>query len=156
MSSKLVVVPWDFSNHSKLALQYALDEFESTNVRVICILEPPSPYVPGMEWGEEAEERARANCTQQFFQAVESMNTSGLQFVTEFGDPATEIARFANEQDAAHIVISTHGRTGLPRMLMGSVALKLAGKANCPMLLLPHGWFESQQVAAQNGEGAKT
>jgi nucleotide-binding universal stress UspA family protein len=37
------------------------------------------------------------------------------------------------------IVIGTHGRTGMPRLLIGSVAEKVVRHANCPVLVVPHG-----------------
>ena len=140
-SGSNIIVPWDFSDHAKAALRFALEQFDPGDIKVVCILEPPSPYVPRMEWGEEADVKARANCTQQFF--ATQPNHPGLDFVTEFGDPAAEIARFASEHDARYIVISTHGRTGVQRLFLGSVAQKVATKATCPILLLPQGWFEA-------------
>ena len=141
VSKSNIIVPWDFSEYSKSALQFALEQYEPSNIKVICVLQPPSPYVPGMEWGPEAEEKARANCTQQFFDTQDT--SPGLDFVTRFGDPATEISRYAKDHEARFIVISTHGRTGVKRLCMGSVALKVAAKAKCPILLLPNGWFEA-------------
>ena len=155
MASKSnIIVPWDFSEHSHAALQFALEEFEPSAIKVICILEPPSPYVPGMEWGEKAEEQARANCTQQFFD--KQPNHPGLEFVTEFGDPATEIARYAKEHKTRYIVISTHGKGGVQRLFMGSVAAKVASKAKCPILLLPNGWFEARQSQSAKSDAVES
>jgi len=50
------------------------------------------------------------------------------------GDPATEILRVARETGASLIVMGTHGRTGLGRLLMGSVAEQVVRKASCPVL----------------------
>ncbi len=52
----------------------------------------------------------------------------------EEGDPATEILRVAREIHADLIVLGTHGRTGLARLLMGSVAEQVVRKAACPVL----------------------
>lgn len=56
------------------------------------------------------------------------------------GDAATEILRLAQEMHADLIVMGTHGRTGLARMLMGSVAEQVVRKAPCPVLTVtvPH------------------
>jgi nucleotide-binding universal stress UspA family protein len=52
----------------------------------------------------------------------------------EEGDPATEICRVANEAGCELIAIGTHGRTGLGRLLMGSVAEQVVRRAPCPVL----------------------
>jgi nucleotide-binding universal stress UspA family protein len=52
----------------------------------------------------------------------------------EEGDPATEILRVAQEIGANIIVMGTHGRTGLTRLLMGSVAERVVRKASCPVM----------------------
>lgn len=50
------------------------------------------------------------------------------------GDPVSEILNVAREIDADLIVMGTHGRTGLSRLLMGSVAEHVVRKASCPVL----------------------
>lgn len=55
------------------------------------------------------------------------------RFVRE-GDPAGEILRAAQFTNADLIVMGTHGRTGLSRLLMGSVAEQVLRKAPCPVL----------------------
>lgn len=50
------------------------------------------------------------------------------------GDPATEILGVAKEKHCDLIVMGTHGRTGLTRLLMGSVTEDVLRKASCPVL----------------------
>jgi nucleotide-binding universal stress UspA family protein len=52
----------------------------------------------------------------------------------EHGDPATEVVRVAQETAADLIVLGTHGRTGLGRVLLGSVAETVLRQAPCPVL----------------------
>ena len=52
------------------------------------------------------------------------------------GDPAEEIIRHAAEARADLIVMGTHGRTGLARLLMGSVAEKVLRGATCSVLVV--------------------
>jgi nucleotide-binding universal stress UspA family protein len=51
------------------------------------------------------------------------------------GDPAGEIVRIAEEEQATMIVLGTHGRTGMTRLLMGSVAEAVVRRAPCPVLV---------------------
>ena len=54
------------------------------------------------------------------------------------GKPAKMIADFAREKDADLIVVGTHGRTGLDRLLMGSTAEGLLREAPCQVLVVKH------------------
>jgi nucleotide-binding universal stress UspA family protein len=54
------------------------------------------------------------------------------------GDPATEIIQLARSEGADLIVMGTHGRTGLTRLMMGSVAEAVVRRAPCPVLTLKH------------------
>ncbi|HET8679951.1 MAG TPA: universal stress protein [bacterium] len=53
------------------------------------------------------------------------------------GDPVSQITTRAHELEVDLIVMGTHGRTGLPRLLMGSVAEGVLRQATCPVLLAP-------------------
>lgn len=60
------------------------------------------------------------------------------EFRVEEGDPADQILRIAQETRCDLIVMGTHSRTGLRRLLMGSVAEKTLRSALCPVLLAKH------------------
>jgi nucleotide-binding universal stress UspA family protein len=57
-----------------------------------------------------------------------------LEHRLEYGDPAAVILKSASETGADLIVMGTHGRTGLRRLLMGSVAEQVVREASCPVL----------------------
>ena len=59
-----------------------------------------------------------------------------VQHQYEEGDPATAILEVARENSADLIVIGTHGRKGLLRILMGSVAESVLRGATCPVLVV--------------------
>jgi nucleotide-binding universal stress UspA family protein len=54
------------------------------------------------------------------------------------GEPAATIVRLAKDEGVDMIVMGTHGRTGLLRMLMGSVAEAVVRRADCPVLTYKH------------------
>ena len=58
------------------------------------------------------------------------------QQLTVEGDPADEILRFADEIGADLIVMGSHGRTGVLRVLMGGVSRKVLDRAKCPVLIV--------------------
>jgi nucleotide-binding universal stress UspA family protein len=59
--------------------------------------------------------------------------------VVASGTPAVEIVRYAARQGIDLIVVGTHGRTGVTRALLGSVAEKVSRTASCPVLTVPPG-----------------
>jgi universal stress protein A len=64
--------------------------------------------------------------------------------VVRFGNPASEIKKFAEEEQVDLVVLATHGRTGLKLMVMGSVAEKVVRLSNIPVLAVkPHPMRES-------------
>ena len=60
------------------------------------------------------------------------------------GKPFVEIIRYARDENAAMIIMSTHGYTGLKHVLMGSTTESVVRKATCPVLSVPSEdvWFE--------------
>jgi nucleotide-binding universal stress UspA family protein len=61
------------------------------------------------------------------------------------GDPATEIVALAEEENVDLIVMGTHGRTGIKRLLMGSVAEAVVRRASCPVFT----YKQPRQVASE-------
>ena len=60
-----------------------------------------------------------------------------VQQIVEIGDAHTLIVNWARDKAADLIVMSTHGRSGLPRMLLGSVTERVLRSASCPVLAIP-------------------
>jgi nucleotide-binding universal stress UspA family protein len=60
----------------------------------------------------------------------------GAEKVVLFGDPGHEIADYSQREQADLIVLPSHGRTGISRMLIGSVAERVVRLAHCPVLVL--------------------
>jgi len=60
-----------------------------------------------------------------------------VQQIVEMGDAHTLIVNWAKDNAADLIVMSTHGRSGLPRMILGSVTEKVLRSASCPVLAIP-------------------
>ena len=60
-----------------------------------------------------------------------------VQPIVEMGDPHTLIVNWARDKAVDLIVMSTHGRSGLHRMVLGSVTEKVLRSASCPVLAIP-------------------
>jgi nucleotide-binding universal stress UspA family protein len=64
------------------------------------------------------------------------------------GDPAAEIVRHAREERCDLVVVGTHGRTGIQRLVLGSVAERVARQSPCPVLVVhDHGVLEKEGIA---------
>ncbi|WP_157665044.1 universal stress protein [Mariniblastus fucicola] len=148
-----IVVPWDFSNHAKAALRYARQQFANPDIHVLCVLEAPNPYEIGFQWGVDSEQEAAQKCAEDFAKEAGVQHASETEFECRFGDPADEIARYAKSVHAEFIVMSTHGRTGLQKLVLGSVAQKVITRASCPVILLPNHWYESNDKQIEKADG---
>jgi nucleotide-binding universal stress UspA family protein len=132
-----VIVPWDFSSHSIEALEAALEMVDSPEViEVVYVTSYPFSVDPGVMWGPAVEPSIEEDFENTFHLIAEKAGYPRLKFTSIFGDPGTEIADLAKERDAGLIVISSHGRTGMNRLLLGSVAERVVRLAPCPVLVL--------------------
>ena len=142
MTAEVVLVPWDFSDYSRTALSYAQGNYSAENIRVVCVLEYPNPYAYGGPWTSEQADQSREKSEADFFDEVDPGRELGLRFLSLFGEPSEKILEVAEQESADLIVMPTHGRSGLQKLLMGSVAQKVVTHAKCPVLLLPHHWVD--------------
>ncbi|HLY74586.1 MAG TPA: universal stress protein, partial [Planctomycetota bacterium] len=85
------------------------------------------------------------------FREQKLMHRQGIktELAIRYGDPATEILAFSDVQDADLLAIATHGRTGVDRMVYGSVAESVLRSGELPMLVLrTAGTFKSDPLHA--------
>lgn len=132
-----VLVPVDFSKESLEAVRQARSLVQETSsLYIIHVLFPLHPGEPGVIWGT-VDSHSRKKHAQEALQ--KELQASGLADVqTHFveGDPGNEITRYAETINADLIVLPSHGRTGLPRLIVGSVAERVVRLAHCPVLVL--------------------
>ena len=91
---------------------------------------------PSVAWATISDED-RIEATQQQLRSVldgEKFRDVNLKVLV--GDPGHSIADYAQDVEAELIVLPSHGRTGLKRMLIGSVAERVVRLAHCPVLVL--------------------
>lgn len=132
-----VIVPWDFSPMSKSALEAALEMVDSPDkIEVVHVTAYPAATEYGVIWGTMTEDTIRENLEKSFKKEMTTKEFPELKFTAVFGDPGSRITELAKERDAGLIVISSHGHTGLSRLLLGSVAERVVRLAPCPVLVL--------------------
>lgn len=135
-----IVVPVDFSEHAWVATAYAkgLAQLFGATVHLVHAIDvlPAVGFAdtPPVFPTEEMQDDARKALKDVY---EESEGPAGpVEFHVLVGHPAIESLSAAKQLDADLMVISTHGRTGLKRMLMGSVAEQMVQKAPCPVFVV--------------------
>ena len=120
---KRILVTTDLSQHSLEAMEYAASFglLYGSSIFLLHVVEAAKPAEAGTE--ALAAFAARHLGTDQ-----------KVSLVVRSGNPADEIARFARDEAIDLIVMTTHGRTGLQHMVMGSIAEKVVRLADTPVL----------------------
>jgi nucleotide-binding universal stress UspA family protein len=132
-----VVVPVDFSDESFAAIDTALALVpDASHISLIYVLPVLDPAEPGVIWTTIDDESRRHHAELALHERLSDVRYAGIKSHISFGDPGHEIADFAQSEHADLIVLSSHGRTGLTRLLIGSVAEKTVRLAHCPVLVL--------------------
>jgi nucleotide-binding universal stress UspA family protein len=131
------VVPVDFSDDSFAAVDVALDVAQdASEVYIVHILPEPSTMEPGVEWQMLDNENRQRHAEEALRKRLGDAKYEKLQIEVDFGDPGYRIAEFAQRINADLIVTPTHGRTGLKRLLLGSVTERVLRLSHCPVLVL--------------------
>lgn len=139
-----ILVGTDFSDYSKEALDYAvlMAKHFGADLYLVHAFEEPV-YIPGvtsltgpetLEWVHTFREAARKKL-EALAGEVRQQGIPVRSTLRE-GAPFREIPKAAEEVQADLIVLGTHGRTGLDRLMMGSVAERVAHRASCHVFLV--------------------
>ena len=130
-----ILHPTDFSEHSEFAFRLACALARDYGARLVLLHVLPPPIVvyggglvPADLWRDVDEAKNRLRRMEANAHRVRVEST-----VME-GDPVDMILRAAEETHSDVIIMGTHGRTALPRLLLGSVAEAVLRKAPCPVL----------------------
>jgi len=135
---KRILYATDFSTYSNQAYFHAiaLAESHGANLTILYV------FAPGFGTPEIHGEEADRNYWKEQLEQIRPVDPRiPVNHVFLEGDPPTEIVRYAGDAGMDLIVMGTHGRTGLERLLMGSVAEKVLREAPCSVLVvkLPKG-----------------
>jgi nucleotide-binding universal stress UspA family protein len=141
-----ILVPIDFSPSARAALEYAtfLAGKLGAELEVLHVWEPPGyvgpdalallPVGSGQPGWEQTRAEVQREVEQQLARAP--ARPRALSVRVEAGEPSDAILRLARDGGVDLIVMGTHGRTGLSRLLIGSVAEAVLRRSACPVLTL--------------------
>lgn len=145
MKIRSILLPTDFSECANHALSYATSLARDAGAKIICVhvVEPVVPAVgytgiteplPMAEISEQLEDSAERELPR--IAGCEECQGLEVEETIVHGEAASEIVRVARERGVDLIVISSHGRTGLGRILFGSTAEAVVRHAPCPVLVV--------------------
>ncbi|MCL4859703.1 MAG: universal stress protein [Caldilineaceae bacterium] len=167
MEIKRILIPVDGSSFSLEVLRYVTRFLKPDQTKVILfhVAEPPSMVELGAPGDPEltifadqevaSVEAGFASMMQMHMRYLEH-NGFSAETVVYFGEPTAEIERYIREEGVDMVAMTTHGRTGLARMLLGSVAQHVINHAAVPVLLFrpTEELGGAEAMEAQNGHGA--
>ncbi len=139
-----LLVAVDLSEMSSRVLEAAYEIAASgprTEVHVLYvhepIVDPISPYAGAVAWASKDDlDRLQALVRETLERSIRTHGALKIDAVVAHGSmgaPAREIAHFAAQLDADLVVVGTHGRRGLRRALLGSVAEQVVRWSGCPV-----------------------
>lgn len=145
MQIRSILIPTDFSECGNYALSYATSLARTFGASLICV-HVIEPIVPTVGYSGMTEPLPIADITEQLEDSAERElpkiavreECAGIEVeeLLVHGEAASEIVRVAKERNVDLIVISSHGRTGLGRILFGSTAEAVVRHASCPVLVV--------------------
>jgi len=152
VSDRKILFPTDFSHTGDAALDLAtsLARERGATLLIVHVEEPPAAYGGGeMYYG--MPDPATEDLKKMLSEIVPGDPQVHHEHRLITGDPAVAIARLAEQEGVELIVMGTHGRTGLLRLLMGSVAEAVVRRAPCPVLTLKQPDRQSEEDSQENG-----
>ena len=138
-----ILVPLDGSELAEQVLPYVIELARCTGGEIILLRTPAVPVydylVTEPQWGNEIRQEAEREAVEYLDNLSKDLTAKGLNIKTQVGTdgavPST-ILDMASELNVDLIAMSTHGRSGLARLVMGSVADQVVRHAALPVLLV--------------------
>lgn len=138
-----ILVPVDFSEHAAVALAHAVElaRAHDATIDLLHVIEEPtfpSFYGAGQAvlYDEKPDLQARAHEAMDELMASFDPPRPTVAYHVAAGRAGAAILDFADQHRVDLIVISTHGRTGVQRLMLGSVAQKVVGHAPCSVFVV--------------------
>ncbi|MGO9611880.1 MAG: universal stress protein [Dissulfurispiraceae bacterium] len=141
MKIKSILLPTDFSDGSLYALSYAVDMAKANDAKLYLlhvlydIASASGLYIPHTSVDvmyREMEETAKKELERFGWQQREGLKN--VEYSVIRGLPYEEILKCAKEKNIDLIVIGTHGKTGIDRVIFGSTAQRVVRHSTCPVL----------------------
>ncbi len=139
--AQTILLPFDGSEPAERALHTAASAFVEPEITVIYVVDPlDSLSATGMEGPTiTSMQHQREEAGEQRLEEAEGILASydvAVDTMLRVGDVTREVVRAAEEGEIDHIVIGSHGRSGIDRFLLGSVAEKVVRRSPVPVTVV--------------------
>lgn len=139
-----ILVPLDRSAGAEAALAVAADLARGNGAVIRLLHVAPSPVAIVAEgrvvaYADQESERLRHDAEVYLRGAAAGLGHLPVEHAVRFGEPVEEILQEAREWGADLIAMATHGRSGVTRLVVGSVAETVLRRSEVPVLLVRHG-----------------
>jgi nucleotide-binding universal stress UspA family protein len=136
-----VLIPLDGSKPSERALTHALETAPDADVTLLTIIDPSTGFSAGAGTPGAAEvwyESKKEQTKERLAEASQVVETRGMasETVVETGRPAATIVGYAENHDIDQIIMGSHGRKGVSRLLLGSVAESVVRRSPVPVTVV--------------------
>lgn len=137
--ARKVVVPVDITEQSLEAVDYALGMgIPADQVYLIYVAPELSSVEPGILWDAISEAGRIQHLEDELKKRLADAKYQDVRRTVVVGDAGHAVTKHAEEVGADLIIMPSHGRRGLSRLLIGSVAERVVRLAHCPVLVLKH------------------
>ncbi len=158
ISNPKILVPLDFSRCSEYALEYAkaIAKPLHGSLHLLHVVAPPIASIELVyAYEQEMITKSYTNAAAALKKEVELLTKEGVVVTSEImsGTPYYCIAEYANANNIDLLIISTHGRHGFERLLMGSTTERVLRTVQCPVLAVhppKHLFEENGQKSDKN------
>lgn len=136
---KQILVPFDFSDESMSAVQVGhMLSASPSELHILHVIPPLVATDPGVIWEAVNDEDRKRHAREAMVEVLqkEDLPVDDLSLNVTVGDPGHAIIDWAKDIGAGLIVLPSHGRTGVKRVILGSVAERVVRHAHCPVLVL--------------------
>ncbi|MFC7136506.1 universal stress protein [Halobaculum litoreum] len=139
--TKRILVGVDGTEQAAAALSFVAEEWGDADVTLVYVIDPAeskaSPGAGVPSGGEEWYERARRDAEATLEEAADSLAVEGtVETATVVGKPATALVEYAAEHGVDHVVVGSHGRRGISRVVLGSVAEAVVRTSPAPVTVV--------------------
>lgn len=137
--SSHILVPFDNSDPASRALEYTVEEFPDAKITVLTVI----AQIGSIDCSDQVSIEEEADCfsaeaKQRLQEAREIAEEYGsaIRTATDVGPPCRVITEYATTEDIDQIVIGSHGRTGISRIIVGSIAETVVRRASSPVTII--------------------
>lgn len=140
---KKILLPTDGSEHAARAAEHALWIAHQSNAKLTIISVIESTFIVGLPSADVTDEirdmlktEAQKHLNKIQKLAEQKGYTVDMELVVKEGSPASAILKYSEEENIDLIIMGTSGKSGIDRLLMGSVAQNITKSSKCPVLIV--------------------